>query len=447
MAGKPAGVSRTAVGPHPRAADLVRIGAVLGVLTLAGCARAPTEKRVTLRFWALGREGEVVQSLLPEFERANPDVRVQVQQIPFTAAHEKILTAFVGGSTPDLTQLGNTWIPELVALEAVERLGPHLAGSSLAPGAFFPGIWATNEIDGQVYGVPWYVDTRLLFYRTDLWTQAGVAIPPRSWEEWREDMRRVKALPGAEHYAILLPIDEWAQPVVLALQARADLVRDGGRYGDFHDPRFRRAFEFYVSLFAERLAPPLGNAQVANPYQQFADGYFASWITGPWNLSEFRNRIPQERQGNWTTAPLPAVAKDDYPGVSLAGGSSLVIFQASKHKDAAFRLVEYLAGVRQQVEFYRLIGDLPARTAAWDDPALAGEPRLRAFREQLQHVEPMPQLPEWERIAWAIAEAAERAILGQQTVDQSLDQLQTEVDRMLAKRRFLLDRQRPGAGS
>jgi multiple sugar transport system substrate-binding protein len=259
-------------------------------------------------------------------------------------------------------------------------------------------------------------------------------------------MRRVKALPGGERYGILLPIDEWAQPVVLALQAGAPLLRDGGRYGDFADPRFRRAFEFYVALFSERLAPPLGNAQVANPYQQFADGYFASWITGPWNLSEFRNRIPPDWQGEWTTAPLPALAGDDYPGVSLAGGSSLVIFRASRHKDAAFRLIEYLAEVAQQVAFYRLIGDLPARTAAWDDPLLAGEPRLRAFREQLQRVEPMPRLPEWERIAWAIAEAAERAVLGRQTVDQSLDQLQTEVDLMLAKRRFLLDRRAGGAG-
>jgi multiple sugar transport system substrate-binding protein len=418
---------------------------VLGVLALVGCTRVPAGNTVALRFWALGREGEVVQSLLPQFERANPGVHVQVQQIPFTAAHEKILTAFVGGSTPDLTQLGNTWIPELVALEAIEPLGRRVAGSSLAPSQFFPGIWATNEIDGEAYGVPWYVDTRLLFYRTDLWTQAGVARPPRSWEEWREDMRRVKALPGPEHYAILLPIDEWAQPVVLALQARADLLGDGGRRGDFHDPHFRRAFEFYVSLFAERLAPPLGNAQVANPYQQFADGYFASWITGPWNLSEFRRRVPPERQGVWTTAPLPGVAEADYPGVSLAGGSSLVIFRASEHKDAAFRLVEFLAGVRQQVEFYRLIGDLPARTAAWDNPALTGEPHLRAFREQLQHVEPMPRVPEWERIAWAIAEAAERVILRQQTVDRSLDQLQAEVDGMLAKRRFLLDRPARGA--
>jgi multiple sugar transport system substrate-binding protein len=411
-----------------------------------GCNGAGADRGITIHFWALGREGEVVQSLLPGFERANPGVRVAVQQIPFTAAHEKILTAFVGGSTPDLTQLGNTWIPELVALEAIEPLGARLAHSSVAPGDFFPGIWATNEIDGEAYGVPWYVDTRVLFYRNDLWARAGVVQPPRSWEEWREAMRLVKALPGEERYGILLPIDEWAQPVVLALQTGAPLLRDGGRYGDFDNPRFRLAFEFYVSLFTERLAPPLGNAQVANPYQQFADGYFASWITGPWNLSEFRNRVPRGWQGDWTTAPLPAATAADYPGVSIAGGSSLVVFRASGHKDEAFRLIEYLAEVKQQVEFYRLIGDLPAVVAAWDDPLLAGERHLQAFHEQLQHVEPMPRLPEWERIAWAIAEAAERAVLGQQTVDQSLDQLQAEVDAMLSKRRFLLDRHEEETG-
>ncbi len=411
----------------------------LGALAVAACA-GRGGSGVTLRFWGLGREGEVVQPLLRAFERENPGVRVETQQIPFTAAHEKILTAFVGRATPDVTQLGNTWIPELVALDALEPLGPGLARSSLKPSDFFPGIWATNEIDGEPFGVPWYVDTRVLFYRSDLFAEAGVTRPPRSWEEWQDDMRRVKSLPGGERYAILLPIDEWAQPVVLALQTRADLLADGGRRGDFHDPRFRRAFDFYVSLFAERLAPPLGNAQVANPYQQFADGYFASWITGPWNLSEFRDRMPADRQADWATAPLPAPAESDYPGASLAGGSSLVVFRDCRHKDAAFRLIEYLARVDAQVAFYRVIGDLPARIAAWDDPAIAGEPRLRAFREQLRHAEPMPRVPEWERIAWAIAEAAERVILGQQSADVSLGQLETEVDRMLAKRRFLLDR-------
>jgi multiple sugar transport system substrate-binding protein len=423
---------------------MAAMGLVLSLVAFVALGCGGSAHGTHLLFWALGREGEVVQSLIPEFERENPGVRVEVQQIPWTAAHEKLLTAYVGRSTPDLSQLGNTWIPELVALDALEPLGARLARSHIKVSGFFPGIWATNEIGGEPYGVPWYVDTRLLFYRSDLLARAGAARPPRSWAEWHDDMRRLVALPGPDHYAILLPIDEWAQPVVLALEAGAHLLGDGGCYGDFLEPRFRSAFEFYVSLFREHLAPPLGNAQVANLYEQFAAGYFAMVITGPWNLGEFRSRLAPEFQTDWATAPMPAVELADYPGVSLAGGSSLVVFKASNHRDDAFRLIEFLSEPAQQARFYELTGDLPAHTAAWEDPRLAADPRLQAFRDQLRHVRPMPQVPEWERIATAIAEAAERVILGRQTVDQSLAQLQREVDAMLAKRRSLLARAAKG---
>ena len=136
----------------------------------------------TVRFWGLGREGEVVQPLLRAFERANPGVRVETQQMPFTAAHEKILTAFVGRATPDLTQLGSTWIPELVELHALSRptarTGP---GADVDPADHFPGIWATNQIDGRLYGIPWYVDTRVLFLRSDILARHGSNRPvPRT---------------------------------------------------------------------------------------------------------------------------------------------------------------------------------------------------------------------------------------------------------------------------
>src|SRR5213593_3519179 len=145
------------------------------------------DAREQLQFWALGAEGERVAALIPEFERRNPSVHVVVQQIPWSAAHEKLLTAFVGEATPDVAQMGNTWIPEFNAVGALENLTPRLAHSSIQQRDYFPGIWATNEVDGVVYGVPWYVDTRVLFYRTDL-----VPRPPRTWSEWVESMQRLK---------------------------------------------------------------------------------------------------------------------------------------------------------------------------------------------------------------------------------------------------------------
>src|ERR1044072_741119 len=101
--------------------------------------RAPEASVVEL--WALGREGEVVRGMAPDFERRHPGVKLRVQQIPWSAAHEKLLTAFVGESMPDVFQLGNTWIPEFVALGAVEPLDERMRGSQgITVDDYFPGI-------------------------------------------------------------------------------------------------------------------------------------------------------------------------------------------------------------------------------------------------------------------------------------------------------------------
>ena len=167
---------------------------VIGAILLAtGCSPRSADQTV-VRFWAMGREGEVVTELIPEFERTHPGIRISVQQLPWSAAHEKLLTAFAGDSTPDVCQLGNTWIPEFVALHALEPLDGRLAGSpTIDPHDYFPGIWDTNVVEGKLYGVPWYVDTRLLFYRRDLLAQAGFAAPPQSWNDWQQMLAAIKA--------------------------------------------------------------------------------------------------------------------------------------------------------------------------------------------------------------------------------------------------------------
>src|ERR1700761_4256892 len=161
-----------------------RLSAIVALLLLAGCSSSHDAH--TLTFWTIGREGEAVVKLLPAFEREHPGIHVKVQQLPLSAAHQKLLTAFAGGSTPDLSQLGNTWLPEFVALQALEPLQQRVAVSMVVkPADYFDHIWSTNVIDGELYGVPWYVDTRLLFYRRDLLKAAGFDAPPRDWAQWR----------------------------------------------------------------------------------------------------------------------------------------------------------------------------------------------------------------------------------------------------------------------
>jgi multiple sugar transport system substrate-binding protein len=374
-----------------------------------------------------------------EFERAHPGVRVEVQQIPWTAAHEKLLTAHVGGSTPDVAQLGNTWVPEFAALDALSPLDARVRGSAtVPPSSFFPGIWDTNVVGGKLYGVPWYVDTRVLFYRADLLKAAGYDSMPQTWAGWVAAMKAMRRRMGPRQYPALLPTNEWTYPVAFGLQAAAPLLKDGGRYGGFEDPRFRRAFGFYLGIFRDSLAPTVANTQISNLYQEFARGNIAMYITGPWNLGEFANRLPKELQGSWATAPLPG---PDGPGVSLAGGSSLVVFRATRHAALAWALVEFLSRPDVQARFYHATGDLPARREAWADTALAANPRMRAFRVQLERVEPTPKVPEWEQIATKVADYSESAVRGARTEEQALRGLDADVDGLLEKRRWLLARQ------
>src|SRR5437870_8941083 len=133
-------------------ACLIAIGFVL---VAAGCSSRSADQ-TTVRFWAMGREGEVVVELIPEFERTHPAIRVEVQQLPWSAAHEKLLTAFAGDATPDVCQLGNTWIPEFAALNALEPLDGYVAASPIVdPTDYFAGIWDTNRVGRKLFGVPW----------------------------------------------------------------------------------------------------------------------------------------------------------------------------------------------------------------------------------------------------------------------------------------------------
>jgi multiple sugar transport system substrate-binding protein len=409
------------------------------LVLLAGCRSAPTNQ-VELRFWAMGREGEVVQQLMPEFERLHPGVRVRVQQIPWSAAHEKLLTAFVGGAMPDVFQVGSTWIPELVALGALAPLDARLAAAALPRDDFFAGILDANVIDDRTWGLPWYVDTRLFFYRSDVLREAGWDEAPSDWRGWRAALERIKARGGPSRYAILLPVSEWQPPVILALQRGARLLRDGDTYGDFQSSEFRAAFTFYLDFFRSGLAPASAEGQIANLYQDFGDGFFSVYITGPWNLGEFATRLPAALQDAWTTAPMPSPDDSGGPGISIAGGSSLAISSGSPHADAAWQLVEFLADAGRQLEFYRLTGDLPARRSAWQAGRLADAPRVAAFWQQLAHVRTPPKIPEWERIASTITRYAEAAVRGDLSIDDALAGLDRDVDRILAKRRWLLER-------
>jgi len=434
-------------------------GALAVAPWVSGCSRADAN---TLRFWAMGREGEVAHELLDGFRAEHPGVTLHIEQLPWSAAHEKLLTAVAGDATPDVAQMGNTWLPEMVALKALEPLQPYLdatpvpAGSSAPPapanastaGDYFQGIWRTNYVDGQLVGLPWYVDTRLLYYRRDLLERVGIRRPPASWDDWLAAMHALHQGPVGTPQ--LFPVDEFEPLLALGLQTGGELLRDDATRGNFEGADFRQALGFYQRVFASGYAPAANTNQLGNVWQDFGRGQFAFYVSGPWNLGEFRRRLPASEQGIWDTTPLPGPGG---PGASIAGGASLVIFKRSRVKPLAWSLIDYLGRPAVQLRFYELTGNLPPRRSPWSSAPLAGDEKARAFLDQLERVRPAPAVPEWERIAKEMQLTAARLVhrpaglsapppIDPRRTDQELAALDARVDDILAKRRWMLAQRR-----
>ena len=192
-----------------RKRTVLAAGLMAAALALTACGRSETGSAAessapaatissgpatgNLTMWAQGAEAEKLPALLKEFEAANPGVKVEVTPIPWDAAHNKYQTAIAGGQTPDIAQMGTTWMGDFA-----DAFDP--APAEFADAGFFPGSVKSSEVNGASVGVPWYVDTRVIFYRKDLAEQAGYTTPrptTTSSRRWQRPCRRRPARSGA----------------------------------------------------------------------------------------------------------------------------------------------------------------------------------------------------------------------------------------------------------
>lgn len=391
-------------------------------LALGGCRREGG-----LTFWAIGNEAAALPTLLPDLGLGT----VEVQPLPWSGAHQKLLTGFVGRSLPDLAQVGNSWLAELAALDAID---PVPADLDLADDQF-GAVLESNRIGGRLVAVPWYVDTRVQFYRTDLFAHAGYSAPPLDWDEWKAALRRIRAQSAGETYGVLLPLDEFEHLQTLALSAGATFLRESGTRSAFSAPEFIEGLTFYKSLFDEELAPIVTGAQIANRWAEFARGWFAVYPAGPWMIEEMRSRLPVAVQDLWSTAPHPGPGGS---GAAAAGGSSLVVFREGPRKREAWKAVSRLLDPEAQLALHRTTGDLPARRSVWREVELAGDRVIAPFARQLEHARPLPKVPEWERVVTAMQVVADRMVRGEYTVRGAAAEMDRRVDEILAKRRWMM---------
>lgn len=409
------------------------IVAVAGCVSPDACAAEP----VTLNVWAMGYEGKMIREMADIFEKEYPgQVRVVTQAIPWSGAHEKIMTSIIGGIPPDVCQMGTTWMAEFATIGALEPIEPFLSYSTdVKLEQFFPGALETNRVKGRLYGIPWYVDTRILFYRTDLLKEAGFDRPPETWDEVDAICRALRRLTPAgeiERCGISMAPNDWGEFLPLFWQAGGSLLTEDMSDVAMDSETFREAMQYYKHFFDDKLTP-LYQGGGSDMFNAFTTGFYPMFVSGPWMISEVANKCPtitdtqDAAKSKWATAPRAGKKNRK----SFIGGCNLVTFTQSKQKEWAFKFIAYMSRPPVQAQWYEITKDLPAARDAWESEALKKNPHMMAFRKQLEWTQAPPNHPSWEQIAFTIQRVQEQIVRGKVSIDEGYDVLTRDIRKII----------------
>lgn len=258
---------------------------------------------------------------------------------------------------------------------------------------FFPGAQATTEVGGTSFGVPWYVETRLVYYRKDLATKAGLTEVPKDWDSFKAFVQKMKSASGVKYPISLQPggTGSWQTVMPFAWSNGAELA--SGDAWTMDTPQMAEAWTYYQSFFTEGLAdkaPAAGTTEA-----DFASGKVPMFISGPWMMSAVEKTGGAGFADKYDVFVMPA----KQISASFIGGSNLVVFKNTEARDAAWKLADWLTQPDVQVKWYGISTDLPSVQAAWEDPELTADTKLAQFGIQMKTAKAPPTFPTWEQVA------------------------------------------------
>lgn len=269
---------------------------------------------------------------------------------------------------------------------------------------FYGGAQGTTEVRGTSYAVPWYVETRLVYYRTDLAQKAGVT-QAKDWDGLKAMAKAMKEKAGAQWGIALQPgqTGSWQTVLPFMWSNGGKVSSDDQKTWTWDDPKNVEALKYYQSFFTEGIAnkaPTAGTTEA-----DFVSGKVPMFISGPWMMAAVEKAGGGAAfKDKYDVMPMPT----KQTSASFVGGSNLAVFKASKNRAAAWKFVDYLTQEATQIEWYKLTTDLPSVQSAWKDPSLTADTKLAKFGEQLKSAFAPPALGTWEQVAAKFDAAVEQ---------------------------------------
>lgn len=377
----------------------------------------------SLTIWAMGNEGDLLGDFVKGFEKENPDVKVKVTAIPWSSAHDKLQTAIAAGNGPDLAQMGTTWMADFS--NSFSTVPDNLDMSD-----FSNGSKAAGQVDGKQLGVPWYIDTRVLYYRTDIAEMAGWSRAPKTWDELKQMAKDMQKVDGVKYGMNLNPsgTDAFLGTLPFSYSAGASLTNKEQTKWTFEDTGIKKGLNFTTSLYRDGVADVNADVSPGADIANFVSGDTPMMLQGPTAVSQINELGGDGFESKYATVVLPSMDGSSGPATSFVGGCDLVTFKDSKNKQSAWKFIQWASKPETQAKWYEKSSDLPASQKAWDDDALSDNDKLAAFGDQLKNTMAPPALSTWSQVSSAADRILEQMNKGQVSVDEGLKNLQSEAD-------------------
>jgi multiple sugar transport system substrate-binding protein len=397
------------------------------LLAALSCTPAPKKPEVQqIVFWQ-SWPIEVVGPIVADFERARPGLKVRLERLATPVGRERILAALAADSVPDLCQIGSDSMPGLLA-------GNRLADWSAGVADLRPRLhgWELCSVGEVIYGVPWVLAPRVLYFNVGLLGRAGLD-PNRAPETWDELYRAAAAVQRLRHgvRGFGLPTGE---PGALREQLLPFLLANGGSLlsADLRRAAFDSAANVEALEFLLRLRR-VSRVETRDSIERaFLAGRIGFVLAGPRLLGALRGGAPN--LGVWVGL-VPPARRDTLQAASWADGEVLVSFNAAKRKHLALDLARFLV---QPENAERL-----ARAVKGIVPATVGADTLARFRDshgvakmmrQLATARYAPNHPAWGEMEAAIEAEVELALDGRKSAAQAVKDAQAKLAELVGKR-------------
>ena len=387
---------------------------------------------VTITFWhaynEVSPENEMLaDTLIPMFEKAHPNIKVESLPVPYGEFRQKLLTSMAGGVAPDLIRSDIIWVPELADMGALARLDEIMPDFEEYKAKVFPGPLSTNFYNGHYYGLPLDTNTRVWYWNKEMYDAAGIDGPPKTIDELLPIAEKIKAL-GDENY-LFADGGTYAWAVLPWVWTFGGAVTDPAitkASGYLNGPDSVAAYKYLLDLYKEGYLSPCILGSGVDAGTGYAQDLYANYLDGPWMYPIYESQFPDKQ----LHAALMPAGKGG--SVSVVGGEDIVLFQQSQHKEEALEFLRFTLSPEYQLKMAET-GQLCVLTELIESDYIKNHPYYGVFLDQLETARARTPHPAWAKMDEIITNYGQAILREEMGVQEALDAAAAEIDALLAK--------------